>query len=57
MDGTLSWIVFFAVVVGGLIGAILFLRSLGRWRPTDGTDPEARQARARLWSTLNGPRR
>jgi hypothetical protein len=57
MDGPLSWIVFAVVVLGGLVAAVLYIRSLRNWRPTQGGDPEARQAEARLWSTLNTNRR
>jgi len=57
MNGALWWIAFFVVVVGGLIAAVLYLRSLRVWTPSQGTDPEALQAEARLWSTLNAPRR
>ncbi len=45
------------MVLGALVLLVLLFGSVGRWRPTEGRDPAAKQAEARLWSTLNNNRR
>ena len=49
----LEWWLFAAIVVAGVIGWLLYLRSIRRWKNTEPTSPEAKQAKARLWSTRN----
>jgi hypothetical protein len=39
------------IVVAAVIGWLVYLRSLRRWRDTEPTTPEAKQAEARLWAT------
>jgi len=46
-----GWWVLGGIVVAALIGWLVYLRSLRRWRDTVPTSPEAKQAEARLWST------
>ncbi len=46
-----GWWVLGGIVVAAVIGWLVYIRSLRRWRDTESTSPEAKQAEARLWST------
>jgi len=46
-----SWSILGGIVVVAVIGWLVYLRSLRRWRDTEPTTPEAKQAEARLWAT------
>ena len=46
-----GWWVLGGIVVAALIGWLVYLRGLRRWRDTVPTSPEAKQAEARLWAT------
>ena len=46
-----GWWVLGGIVVAALIGWLVYLRSLRRWRDTEPMTPEAKQAEARLWAT------
>ena len=46
-----GWWILGGIVVAAVIGWLVYLRSLGRWRDTEPTTPEAKQAAARLWAT------
>lgn len=41
------------IVVVAVIGSLLYLRSIRRWKDTEPTSAEAKQAEARLWATKN----
>ena len=40
-------------VAAALIGWLLYLRSIRRWKDTEPTSADAKQAQARLWSAKN----
>jgi len=46
-----GWWILGGIVVVAVIGWLVYLRSLRRWRDTKPTTPEAKQAEARLWAT------
>jgi hypothetical protein len=46
-----SWSILGGIVVVAVIGWLVYLRSLRRWRLTEPTTPEPEQAEARLWAT------
>jgi hypothetical protein len=46
-----GWWILGGIVVAAVIGWLVYLRSLRRWRSTKPTTPEAKQAEARLWAT------
>ena len=48
-----GWIVLGVIVIAAVVGFALLMRSLKRWTPIEGSDPESRQAQARLWATRN----
>jgi len=41
------------IVVVAVIGWLLYLRSIRRWKDTEPTSVGAKQAEARLWATKN----
>jgi hypothetical protein len=45
-----SWVLV-GIIAALAIGWLLYLRSIRRWKDTEPTSAEAKQARARLWST------
>ena len=47
----LEWWVLIGIIVALAIGWPLYLRSIRRWKDTEPTSAEAKQAQARLWST------
>ena len=48
-----GWWVLGGIVLAAVIGGLLYLRSIRRWKDTEPTSAEAKQAEARLWSTRN----
>ncbi len=46
-----GWIVVTAIVGGIAVGAAPYFKSLRRWRQSEPSSDEAKQAEARLWST------
>jgi hypothetical protein len=46
-----GWWILGGIVVAAVIGWLVYLRSLRRWRDTEPATPEAKQAEARLWAT------
>lgn len=46
-----DWWILGGTVAAAVIGWLVYLRSLRRWRDTEPTTPEAKQAEARLWAT------
>jgi hypothetical protein len=48
-----SWWVLGGIVVAVVIGWLLYLRSIRRWKDTEPTSAEAKQGEARLWSAKN----
>jgi hypothetical protein len=48
-----EWWVLAGIVAAALIGWLLYLRSIRRWKDTEPTSAEAKQAEARLWATKN----
>jgi hypothetical protein len=46
-----SWWVLGGIVLAALVGWLVYLRSIRRWKDTEPTSAEAKQAEARLWST------
>jgi hypothetical protein len=46
-----GWWILGGIVAAAVIGWLVYLRSLRRWRDTEPTTPEAKQAEARLWAT------
>jgi hypothetical protein len=46
-----GWWILGGIVAAAVIGWLVYLRSLRRWRGMEPTTPEAKQAEARLWST------
>ena len=46
-----GWWVLGGIVLAAVIGGLLYLRSIRRWKDTEPTTPEAKQAEARLWAT------
>jgi len=49
----LEWLWLGGIVVAAVIGWLLYFRSIRRWKDTEPTSAEAKQAQARLWSTRN----
>ena len=49
----LEWLVLAGIVLAAVIGFLVYFRSIRRWKDTEPTSPEAKQAQARLWSTRN----
>jgi hypothetical protein len=47
-----GWWVLGGIVLAG-IGWLLYLRSIRRWKDTEPTSADAKQAQARLWSAKN----
>lgn len=45
-----SWVLI-GIIAALAIGWVLYLRSIRRWKDTEPTNAEAKQAQARLWST------
>jgi hypothetical protein len=48
-----SWWTIGVLVAAAVVGVWLLFRSFRRWPQRPPSDPEARQAEARLWSTHN----
>jgi hypothetical protein len=46
-----GWWILGGIVVAAVIGWLVYLRILRRWRDTELRTPEAKQAEARLWAT------
>jgi uncharacterized membrane protein len=51
----ISWIVVGVVIIAGIVGAFLWIRSEKRWQPPPASSPEQKEAEAELWSARNGP--
>jgi len=49
----IGWIVLGLLVAALVVGVVLLLGSMKRWRPSPPTNAEGKQAEARLWSTKN----
>lgn len=45
-----SWVLV-GIIAALAIGWLLYLRSIRRWKDTEPTSAETKQAQARLWST------
>jgi hypothetical protein len=46
-----EWWVLGGIAVAVTIGWLVYLRGIRRWRDTEPTSAEGKQAQARLWST------
>jgi len=58
MDGSVfGWFVVAAFIALSIVGLLLLLRSINRWKLEEPRTPETRAAMARLWSTRLGEQR
>ena len=48
-----SWWTLWVLVAAAVVGLWRLFRSFRRWPQQPSRDPDARQAEARLWSTMN----
>ena len=48
-----GWWVLGGIVLAAVIGGLFYLRSIRRWKDTEPTSADAKQAQARLWSAKN----